>query len=99
MNFVDIKCPENNDYTLSKEKYWEIRGCATGSINSEGTFFVSMAENNLDSDFEDVVLLYRKDNASEFKPIKINKIIHNVDEGVLIVKNLQFGQYIVATKK
>jgi aminopeptidase N len=98
MNFVDIKSSENPDYTVSKEKYWEIRGCATGSINSEGTFFVSMPENNLNAGFEDVVLLFRKDNDSEFKPIKVDKIIHNEYEGVLIVKNLQFGQYIVATK-
>ncbi len=94
MNYVTPNNSEHALFTLSKEKYWEIRGATVGKINAEGTFYVNMSENVPDADFEDLILLYRPDNYSEFRPIKFKKIQYNENEGLVIVKKLKFGQYI-----
>jgi hypothetical protein len=98
MNFVECDLPENPIYTFSKEKYWEIRGTTNGIIKAEGTFFVSMTENSLDSDIEDLILFYRPDNYSEFKPLNIKKIKQSEEEVVIVLKKLEFGQYIAGFK-
>jgi aminopeptidase N len=98
INFVKPNLSAQSNYTFSQEKYWEIRGCATGSFTAEGTFYLSMSENNLNADFEDALLFYRPDNISDFKPVKMTKIPHNHDEGVIIIKKMEFGQYIIGIK-
>ncbi len=98
MNYLKADNIKSEDYKISREKYWEIRGATTGKMSAEGTFFVSMTENNLDADFDELVLLYRPDNYSEFKLVKTESIQHSNDEGILLLKELQFGQYAAGIK-
>ena len=98
MNHIKPVNIKTEDYIISEEKYWEIRGATTGKMSAEGTFFVSMSENNLDADFDKLVLLYRPDNYSEFKPVKTEQIPHGNDEGLVIVRKLQFGQYVAGVE-
>ena len=99
MNYLKPDNIKTEDYKISEEKYWEIRGATTGKMSAEGSFFVSMSENNLDADFDELVLLYRPDNYSEFKPVKTEPFQYSNDEGILLLKSLQLGQYVAGIKK
>ncbi len=96
INPVNIKSKE---YEISKEKYWDIKGAVSGKMKAEGTFYINSNEQNLDADFENIVLLYRPDEFSEFMPIKTEQYAYDAVQGIFIVRNLKFGQYVAAAKK
>ena len=99
MNHIEADNIQSGIYEFSKEKYWEIRGAVNDKITAEGTFFVNMTENNFDDDFNSLKLFYRHDSSSQFKEVKTKAIKYSDDEGLLIVKEFKFGQYIAGIKK
>ncbi len=96
INPVNIK---NEEYEISKEKYWDIKGAVSGKMKAEGTFYVNSDEQNLGVEFEDIVLLYRPDESSEFKPLDDEQYQYDAVQGIYIVRELKFGQYVAATEK
>ncbi|NOZ36074.1 MAG: M1 family metallopeptidase [Chlorobi bacterium] len=99
MNYITPSNSLSKKYEISKEKYWDIKGALNGKMNSEGTFYVNSNEQNLGVEFKDIVLLYRPDEFSEFIPIKTERYAYDAVQGIFIVKDLKFGQYVAATKK
>jgi aminopeptidase N len=99
MNHITIPDSDLEGYNISKLKYWEIRAASKEKFTAEGTFFVSMLENELKEDFEDLVLLYRAHPQSEFEEVETELIKHTDEQGLVIIKDLQFGQYVVAVRE
>jgi aminopeptidase N len=99
MNHIKVDNIKTEEYEVSNSKYWEIRAAAPEKMQAEGTFYINMTENNLDVDFDEVVLLYRPDNYSEFIPVKTENVLYTDDEGILILKKLLFGQYVAGVVK
>lgn len=99
VNFIKPEYKNNDDYILSDIQYWEIRGAATGKYSAEGSFFISMAENNFDEFLDEAVLLYRPNVYEKFEKVDTNLTEINEFEGLMTVKNLKFGQYVLAVRK
>ena len=66
---------------------------------NEGTFYVNSDEQNLGNNFEDIILLYRPDEFSKFEPVKAKQYQYDTVQGIFIVHNLKFGQYVAGVKK
>ncbi len=99
MNYIKPANPKSENYEISKEKYWDIKGAVKGKIKAEGTFYVNSDEQNLGVEFEDIVLLYRPDENSAFKPVKAEQYQYDAVQGIFIVRDLKFGQYIAGVEK
>ena len=89
----------SKEFKISNEKYWDIKGVVSGKMQAEGTFYVNSDEQKLDVEFEDIILLYRPDESTEFKPVKSKKYQYDAVQGIFIVKNLKFGQYVAGVEK
>ena len=90
---------ENENFEISKEKYWDIKGAVNGKMRAEGTFYVNSDEQNLAVEFENIILLYRPDEFSKFEPIKTEQYQYDAVQGIFIVRDLKFGQYVAAREK
>ncbi|MCD6557158.1 MAG: M1 family metallopeptidase, partial [Bacteroidales bacterium] len=99
MNHIRPSNALTENYEISKEKYWEINGAVTGKMSAEGTVYVNSDEQNLGVEFEDILLLYRPDEFSEFKPVDAEQYQYDTVQGIFIVHNLKFGQYVAGVKK
>jgi aminopeptidase N len=99
MNHIEAQNAIHEDFEFSDEKYWEIRGALTGKLNAEGTFYVNADENNLDADFEDLILFYRPDKNTPFKEVKTQALQISNIEGIFIVEKFKFGEYVAGIKK
>jgi len=99
MNHIAPQNNESEDFIISNSKYWEIRGAVSGKLSAEGTFFVSMTENGIKKQFEDMKFLYRPNIYSPFEIVNVDLIPYTDDEGLVILKDLKLGQYVVAAEK
>ncbi|NPA44673.1 MAG: M1 family metallopeptidase [Chlorobi bacterium] len=99
LNIIEPENIKNDDYNFSKVQYWDINGVATEKITMEGSFFVSMQENNFSEFLDEAVLLYRPNIYTPFKKVDTELFEYNEFDGLFIVKNLKFGQYAIAVEK
>ncbi len=99
LNIIEPENIKNEKYKLSKVQYWNIKGIIKGKYSMEGSFFVSLEENNFTEFFNEAVLLYRPDIYTDFKEVKTEKIEYNEFDGLMIVKDFKFGQYVLAVEK
>lgn len=99
INYINPNNSLSKEFEISKEKYWDINGAVSRKMQAEGTFYVNSDEQNLGVEFEDIILLYRPAESTEFKPIKFEKYQYDAVQGIFIVKNLKFGQYVAGIKK
>ncbi len=99
MNYIKPVNFENENYEISQEKYWDIKGVVKGKMKAEGTFYVNSDEQNLGVDFEDIILLYRPDENAAFEPIKAEQYQYDTVQGIFIIRDLKFGQYAAGVEK
>jgi len=99
LNIIEPENIENENYKFSKVQYWDINGYSTGKILMEGSFFVSMQENNFSEFLDEAVLLYRPNIYSKFKKTDAKIVEYNEFDGLFIVNDLKFGQYVLAIEK
>ncbi len=99
INHISPVNGKNQDYEISKEKYWDIKGAAKGKFSAEGTFYANSDEQNLGVEFEDLVLMYRPDESEKFSPLDAEQYQYDAVQGIFIIRNLKFGQYVIATEK
>jgi len=99
INHISPSNASSEKFNISKEKYWDIKGAVNGKMSAEGTFYVNSDEQNLGSNFEDIILLYRPDEFSKLEPVKAEQYQYDTVQGIFIVHNLKFGQYVAGVKK
>lgn len=99
LNIIEPENITDENHKFSKVQYWDINGFANGKISMEGSFFVSMTENNFSEFLDEAVLLYRPNIYSPFTKVKTEIMEYNEFDGLFIVKNLKFGQYVLAVEK
>ncbi|RLD49389.1 MAG: hypothetical protein DRI94_11275, partial [Bacteroidetes bacterium] len=99
INHISPSNTSSEKFNISKEKYWDIKGAVNGKMSAEGTFYVNSDEQNLGRNFEDIILLYRPDEFSKFEPVKAKQYQYDTVQGIFIVHNLKFGQYVAGVKK
>ena len=99
INHISPSNTSSEKFNISKEKYWDIKGAVNGKMSAEGTFYVNSDEQNLGNNFEDIILLYRPDEFSKFEPVKAKQYQYDTVQGIFIVHNLKFGQYVAGVKK
>lgn len=99
LNIIEPENIDNDNYKFSKVQYWDINGTSTGKIKMEGSFFVSMQENNFSEFLDEGILLYRPNIYSPFKKVDAEIMEYNEFDGLFIVKDLKFGQYVIAVEK
>jgi len=98
LNIIKPDYTKNDTYKISSVQYWDIKGIATETLVMEGSFFVSLEENNFTEFFDEAVLLYRPNIYTKFEEVKTEKMGYNEFDGLMIVKDFKFGQYVLAVK-
>ncbi len=99
LNIIEPENINDDNYNFSKVQYWDINGFSNDKIVMEGSFFVSMTENNFSEFLDEAVLLYRPNIYTPFKKVKTELMEYNEFDGLFIVKDLKFGQYALAVEK
>ncbi len=99
LNLIKPEFVENSNYKISEIQYWNIAGVSNGKSTTEGIFYANTDVNNLAGNFEDLILLYRPNSDAALEKVLVKKDAISENEGLIRVKNVKFGEYLLAVEK